>query len=225
MLDGCCDMFSWGPCLVDAHNHLSLIIPMLYLLIQGCRWDDHFITHRLVPRLPYLCRRGQHQSPPPAWVCDRIIWCTSSFRDDELILQACLPRIQLPDESPVLLVFLASFSPSISLESIVCTENCMQFCWKMHAHAIFLLSKHSMMGVYQLVWTSVMMSQELMNKIQLWNRFSFVFTKVVFSSRVLTPKLWTKIRESCNTYSHGILSWEKWFSTKSEKWLVLLIHP
>ena len=51
----------------------------------------------------------------------------------------------------------------------------MQFSAKLHAHAIvhaiFSAYNSFMMGVYQLVWTSVMMSQELMNKIQLWKPF------------------------------------------------------
>ena len=76
-----------------------------------------------------------------------------------------------------------------------------------------------------------------MNKIHVWNTFfegrklgsfygkSFRFQKVVCKSRILTQKLCKKIRESCNTYSHVIMSWKKWFSTKSKKWLMLLQMP
>ena len=37
------------------------------------------------------------------------------------------------------------------------------------------------------------------------------------------PKTLKKIRESYNTYSHGILSWEKWFSKISEKRIRLVV--
>jgi hypothetical protein len=97
----------------------------------------------------------------------------------------------------------------------------------------FHFSKHCMMGVYQLNWTSVMMFRELMNKIKLWNSFfegrkfsSFflcIFRKILCTYKS-GPQLQNfpqknpkHIWESCYTYSHGILSWEKLYSTKIEK--------
>ena len=117
----------------------------------------------------------------------------------------------------------------------------MQFSAKLHAHAIvhaiFGAYNSFMMGVYQLVWTSVMISRELMNKFSLWNPFfeerklgSFflcIFWEILciyisgLQLQNIHPKTLKKIRESYNTYSHGILTWEKWFSKISEKWIRL----
>ena len=125
------------------------------------------------------------------------------------------------------------YAPKIAC-TIACACNFAENCMRMQ---FFYFSKYFMMGVYQLVWTSVMMSQELMNKIKLCNPFieerklgSFflcIFRKIlcIYQSGLqllnFHPKTLKKIRESCNTYSHGILGWEKWFSTKSEKRLRL----
>ena len=105
---------------------------------------------------------------------------------------------------------------------------------------IFFLQKRAfIIGSYSsTLGTSVMMSRELMNKIQLWNPlfegrklgsfFLCIFRKILCIYKIrlqlqnFHPKTPKQIWESCNTYSHGITSWEKWYSTKSEKQLRLL---
>ena len=127
------------------------------------------------------------------------------------------------------------YAPKIAC-TIACACNFDENCMCM---SFFYFSKHFMMGVYQLVWTSVTMSRELMNKISLWNPFfeerklgSFflcIFWEILciyisgLQLQNIHPKTLKKIRESYNTYSHGILSWEKWFSKISEKRLRLVL--
>ena len=129
----------------------------------------------------------------------------------------------------------------------------MQFSPKLHAHAIvhaiFGAYNIFMMGVYQLVWTSVMMSRELMNKISLWNpffeerklgSFSFVFfgKSFVFTSVKSNPKTLEKsgslvlhihmregvFNKQCKTtQANGRITVMilDWFKTKGPKILLL----
>ena len=113
-------------------------------------------------------------------------------------------------------------------------KNCMhmQFSAKLHAHAslhaIFGAWNSYMMGVYQLVWTSGRLLKEMRTLEQMqtsffWGRWLGRFFHCIFflnkwcAAHQFWPKNSLQNLESCNTYSHGILSWEKGFSTKSEK--------
>ena len=98
--------------------------------------------------------------------------------------------------------------------------------------SFFLQKSGFIIGSYtSTLRTSLLMSQELMNKIKLWNPFFeervlgwFSLFIYISGSQLqnIHPKTLKKIRESFNTYSHGILSWEKWFSKISEKRLRLI---